>query len=129
MENSVKESTLPVIAVIATKRAELTLAERQRGDPYLMSVIVYLKDNVLPRDDNEACELILGRSQYMLNDEILYQVETDKTLRVVVPKSDREDLFMKAHPGKFGGHLREVKMHSQLSRHYWWPTIRQDINR
>ena len=54
----------------------------------------------------------------MLNDEILYRVETDKTLRVVVPESDREHLFMKVHAGKFGGHLREVKIHSQLSRHY-----------
>jgi len=47
MDNSVKELTLPAIAVIATERAEPTLAERQRGDPYLMSVIVYLEDNVL----------------------------------------------------------------------------------
>ena len=39
MENSVEESTLPVIAAIATERAEPTLAERQRGNPYLMSVI------------------------------------------------------------------------------------------
>ena len=124
-----EESILPVIVAIATERAEPALAERQRVDPYLMSVIAYLEDNVLPRDDKEARELILGRSQYVLNDEILYRVETDKTLRVVVPKSDREDLFMKVHTGKFGGHLREVKIHSKLSRHNWWPTIRQDINR
>jgi len=48
-----------------------------------------------------------------------------KLLRVVVPESDHEDLFMKVHAGEFGGHLKEAKIHSQLNCHYWWPTIRQ----
>ena len=60
-------------------------------------------------------------------DKVLYRVEPDKTLRVVVPESDRESLFHEAHSGKYGGHLREVKIHSRLSHHYWWPGMRQDI--
>ena len=28
----------------------------------------------------------------------------------------------------FSGHLRQAKVHSQLSRHYWWPEMRSDID-
>ena len=34
-----------------------------------------------------------------------------------------------AHGGTFGGHLKEAKVHSQLSRHFWWPTMRKDITK
>ena len=30
----------------------------------------------------------------------------------------------KAHAGKFGGHLRESKVYSQLCHHYWWRGVR-----
>ena len=31
------------------------------------------------------------------------------------------------HSGQFGGHLRDAKIHSTLSKHYWWPGMRKDI--
>ena len=37
---------------------------------------------------------------------------------------DRENLFNEAHSGEYGEHLRETKIHSQLSRHCWWPGMR-----
>ena len=82
---------------------------------------------ILPGDEKRARELVLGRSQYELLDGVLYRVETDKSLKIVVPVSDRERLFNEAHAGDFGEHLREVKIYSQLSRHYWWPGMRRDI--
>ena len=36
---------------------------------------------------------------------------------------------MEVHAGEFDGHLREAKIHSQLSCHYWWPSIRRDITK
>ena len=53
-------------------------------------MIAYLEDDVLPSDNRMARQLILGRSQYVLNDGVLYRVESDKTVRVVVPESNRE---------------------------------------
>ena len=47
----------------------------------------------------------------------------------VVPQADREHLFNESHSGTFGAHLRGAKIHSQLSRHYWWPKIRADIEK
>ena len=32
-----------------------------------------------------------------------------------------------AHDGTFGAHLRDARVHSQLSKHYWWKAMRADI--
>jgi len=60
-------------------------------------------------------------------DDVLYHVEADKTLRVIPPRQDRETLFHEAHDGAFGAHLKDAKVHSELSRHYWWRGMRTDI--
>ena len=88
-------------------------------------MIPYLEDNVLPWDNKKAHELILGRLQNVLNNDVLYGVEIDKTLRVVVPENDHKDLFMKVHAREFGGHLKEAKIHSEVSHHYCWPSTVQ----
>ena len=63
------------------------------------------------------------QSQYTVVDQVLFHVEKDKTLRVIPPSSARENLFADAHSGPFGAHLREAKIHGQLSRHYWSPLL------
>ena len=73
---------------------EGTLANRQRMDPYLREVNFYLDNGVLPEDETRARELVLGRSQYEILDGVLYRVEADKSLKIVVPASDRERLFV-----------------------------------
>ena len=132
--NVAEEPASAVVAVVRVSdhnkeeqvRGE-TLAERQRMDLSLRQVIIYLNDGVLPGDEKRARKLILGRSQYELLDGVSYRVETDKSLKIAVPVSDHERLFNEAHAGEFGGHLREVKMYSQLNHHYWWPGMRRDI--
>ena len=53
----------------------------------------------------------------------------DGTLRLVPPTEDRHTLFLEAHAGRFGGHLRYKKVHSQLCHHYWWEGMRRDVSR
>ena len=38
-------------------------------------------------------------------------------------------MFEEVHGGPFGGHLRDAKIHGELSRQYWWPGMRRDIFR
>ena len=54
-------------------------------------------------------------------------MEPDKSLRLIPPDSDQETLFRKVHSGIFGAHLKDVKIHGELSKHYWWPKMRVDI--
>ena len=126
----------PLTVVAATnpswskaKGGEPTLPELQREDPQLMKIIHYLQDGNLPDNDKEARELALTKSQYELLDGVLYHVENDKTLRIIPPSTHRKKLFDEVHSGLLSGHLREAKMHGQLSRHYWWPQMRADIQR
>ena len=104
-----------------------TLAQRQQADPNLNPVITYLETGELPSDDRLALELVLSRDMYCLEDGVLYRVMPDKTWRVIPPTQDRKDLFMEAHQGVFGAHLRGAKIYSQLHRHYWWPGMSADV--
>ena len=92
-----------------------------------MPMIDYLETGNLPQDKKQARELVLSKELFTMEDDVLYHVERDKSLRFVLPSSDRQKLFDEAHSGKFAGHLREAKIHSELARHYWWPGMRVDI--
>ena len=100
---------------------------QQDSDPDLRIIKQYLKDGELPLEEQMARKLVLSRAQYKVIDDVLYHVEPDKTLRVIPPVHCREALFKEAHNGLFGGHLRSVKIHGQLAKHYWWPGMRGDI--
>ena len=62
-----------------------------------------------------------------MDDGVLYRVKADKSLRIIPPAVDRQKLFEEVHAGPFSEHLREAKIHSELSRHYWWPGMHTDI--
>lgn len=106
----------PISEVVSAKDGE-TLSQRQKADPELQPMMAYLESGITPEEQN-AKQLILQSVEYTLLDGVLYHVEKDKTLRIVPPQGDREDLFKAVHSGTFGGHLRDAKVHGQLGRHY-----------
>ena len=105
-----------------------TLVECQDSDPELKLLKDYLITGQLPEDERKTRELVLSKTQFEIKDGVLYHLEGDKTLRVIPPSNSRKELFDDVHKGIFGAHLRGAKIHSQLSRHYWWPTMRADID-
>ena len=107
---------------------ETTLRGRQLEDPQLREIIHYLVDGELPAENRRARQLLLSQSDFTVQDGVLYRIERDKTLKIVPPTSDRHRLYLEVHEGVFSGHLRQAKVHSQLSRHYWWPGMRRDID-
>ena len=90
--------------------------------------MTYLESGVLPPADKDAKRLALTESQYMLRDGVLYNVAGDGTLRVVPPDGLREKLFQEANGGRFGAHLGDAKVYSEIQRHYWWRGMRGDIS-
>jgi len=64
-----------------------------------------LESGVLPKDDRRDREIALTHSQYTIIDDVLYHVETDKTLRVIPDVGDQKGIFDEAHSGTLGGHL------------------------
>ena len=121
-----------IVSAIAVEDADESaddLATLQREDPQLMEIITFLETGVLPAEEKTARSLALSQTQYVIEDGVLYHLEPDSTLRVIPPVGLREKLFKQAHSGRFGGHLGDVKIHSELRRHYWWPEMRKDITK
>ena len=79
-----------------------------------------MEEDVLSENDLKAREVTLAKAQYEAIDGVLYHVEQDNTLQIVLPTVDRRKVFDEAHNGVYGAHLREAKIHGQLSKHYWW---------
>ena len=115
--------------IVTIEPDEADLATCQRHDKNLAAVILYLETGVLPSDERLAQNLVLTESQCVLEDNVLYKVEPDSTLRIIPPEDQREKLFNEAHGGVFGAHLSDTKVHSELRRHYWWSGMRSDITR
>ena len=105
-----------------------TLVECQDNDPELKLLKDYMLTGQLPEDERKARELVISKTQFEIKDGVLYHLERDKTLRVVPPSDSRKELFDDVHNDIFGAHLRSAKIHSQLAQHYWWPTMRADID-
>ena len=66
-------------------------------------------------------ELILGKNRYIVLEDVLYHLSADKSC------VERMAVFKEVQQGRFSGHLRDAKIHSQLSKAYWWPNMHQDI--
>ena len=71
--------------------------------------------------------MVLERPYYSLVQDILYRVIKNGTLRLLAPTEYRHSLFLGAHAGNFLGNLRNHKVFSQFSHHYWWEGMRRDV--
>ena len=95
----------------------VSITEKQLKDLTLQPIIQYLQEGTLPVQE-PAKKLLSSKLNFLLLDHVLYHQESDKMLRIVVPSIDRYKLFKEVHAGKFGGHLRDAKIHSQLTKTY-----------
>ena len=57
---------------------------------------------------------MLSSEQFTLEEGVLHHIEGDGTLRIVPPVNWRERLFAEAHGGKFGSHLGDAKVFSEI---------------
>ncbi len=121
-------SALCVPQVFAKDR-EPDLGARQRADHELRQIIDFVADGTLPEEEKRAREIALTKAQYEVVDGVLYCVQTDKSLRIVPPKGDRQKLFHDANNGVFRAHLTDAKVNGKLRKLYWWPGMRADIIR
>ena len=126
-----RSPTCGIVAVISagpSREGSLNkLAQAQQADGELARITEYLEHGVLPEDERTARRIVLSSPLFTVQDHVLYKLEKDATLRVVVPTSLRRELFDQAHAGKFGAHLSDTKVHSELLRHYWWDGMRRDV--
>lgn len=125
----VLEDPTSVIQVLTSQPNQDVLARQQEEDPDFRLLMQYLTQRTLPEDPMKARKIVAESPSYEMVNGTLFRVMPDKTLRTVVPVTERKKLFEEVHGGTFGAHQREIKTHFMLSRHYWWPTMRPDIHR
>ena len=68
-----------------TQHVGQSIKHRQRKDLELKLIIDFQAKGVLPGDDKKARELLLSRAQYHIEESVLYYVETDQTLHLILP--------------------------------------------
>ena len=67
----------------------------QMADRSLKIIGYYISNSILPDNEKEVYHLILSCQKFTVLDRILYHIEGDKILRVVVYETDRECYSMK----------------------------------
>ena len=103
------------------------LVNEQKKDPEVSDIIEYLTHKHLPEDAKQARRVVTESEMFELVQGALYRIQPDKTLRLYVPENRRKTLFDEVHSGTFSAHQKTAKIHSILSKHYWWPRMRRDI--
>ena len=105
-ENNTNESTSSCCQQAQEFNSEyINIRNHQQKDPELKLIMDYLEKGDLPKDEKKERELVLGRSLYQVIEGILYHIEPDKSLCLILPDGDREHLFHEVHGGIFGAHL------------------------
>ena len=62
-----------------------SLNQHQEHDPELKDVIPYPLNKELPADDKKTQNIVLRKGEFEMIDGILYHIEPDKTLKIVLP--------------------------------------------
>ena len=83
----------------------------QREVACLVEIFNHKEKGELPPYGHQARELVFAKPQYQVVDDILYCVAPDKTIRLILSETNRRKVFDEVYGGKFGGHLREAKIH------------------
>ena len=118
------------IPEVSDKKGERNgLAESQMSDIQLRPIIEYLRNGSLPTDENAARELMLNKKQYVLLDDVPYNMVADGTVHVITPVKQQREIIKEAHDEKFGGHLQDAKVFSQISKSYWWSGMHKEVTR
>ena len=126
----VQEATVATLQSIPSgSEEESEWPKLQKADGEFVDLITFVKTGDLPTTDSDAKRIILMSANFSLLDDVLYYTQPDGRLQLVVPKDQRQKLIEEAHGGAMAGHLREMKIYSQLQKHYWWPNMRADIRK
>ena len=114
-ENKDTHAMVPFGIIVAINAGRSTVQEddlsnRQRNDPKLLELIKFLETGTLPVDEKQARVLAMTKSQFHIEGDVIYHLESDGTLRVIPPTASRWELFEQAHSDSFVGHLRDAKV-------------------
>ena len=82
----------------------------------------------LPSDDKKAQKIALQSSNFTIEDEVLYFLDSKHKhrKRAVVPSHLRERVMKEVHGGPFSGHFSGNRFYNVLARVWWWEGMYKD---
>jgi len=113
----------------ASSEGTVDYSSEQMKDPTLKGLVLYLQDEQLPDDPEEAKKVAAKASQFALADGVLTYLDRNPgdRKRVAVPLHLREEVIRVAHGGVYAGHFAGPKLYNTLSRRWWWPGMYNDV--
>ena len=135
-QNATQGRDIPEDAVTCLDSKEQEEWKRAQRDDNLCSIVTkYLRDGVLPTNDNDQGWVTLHGHEFVIQQGIVCRVlmvkqgrTTTLTTKIVVPKSKVTELVMGVHTSVAeGGHQGAARIYSRLAQHYWWPRMYSDV--
>ena len=120
------------IDFLRTKSFLLSLEEAQQKDPFIASLVDFIKHGTVTGCKTKDAFLQRYSKQVCITDKILYKQVKDKIdgrVRVVfvAPRKMQQDVLRNAHSSLVAGHAGEQKTMYRLSLHWWWPDVETDV--
>ena len=103
------------------------LKRAQVADSWGKNILQYLVHGLLPNDAIEAKRVAAESHKYVLNDGVLYYVQSHGLPKpkveekLYVPKSMRHQILEVFHDNLTGRHLSINKVYPKLAARYFWP--------
>ena len=103
-------------------------AERQREDPFVSNMTVYLEQGTLPDDPHQSQKIAALSIHFTLLDGILYYIDSksNNQKRAVAPQAVQLQILKEGHSGLTGGHFSGKRTYNALARHWWWEHMYSD---
>ena len=102
----------------------MTIAPMEK---WISDISLYLADNTLPEDKNEARNLKFRATRYELIDGVLYKRGFNNILLRCLGKTEAEDVLEQVHRGHCGNHSGHRSLLNKILRAgYFWITMNED---
>nr|GEX58055.1 reverse transcriptase domain-containing protein [Tanacetum cinerariifolium] len=109
------------------KGLEVATVIEEDGPTWMTQLVDYLKDGVLPRDENEARKLRLKARQYELMEGVLYKRSFLTPWLRCVGLLQEDYVMREIHEGSCSMHVRPRSVVAKAIRlGYYWPTMHKD---
>lgn len=108
-------------------------SELQFHDDYCGTLMAYLTQNKLPKNEDGARAVINASTNFVVaDDRQLYRItiirgNTVDELKLVVPDSRKNTILQYFHDSIFGAHMGMVRTLKRIQAKYWWPKMWDDV--
>nr|GFC32013.1 reverse transcriptase domain-containing protein [Tanacetum cinerariifolium] len=122
-----KQVLVEVLETKSITRKEVTAVIEEEGPTWMMKLVNYLKEGILPGDEMEARKLRLKARQYELMEGVIYKRSfLTPWVRCVGPLQ-AEYVMRKIHEGSCSMHAGPRSVVAKAIRlGYFWPTMHKD---